>query len=110
MLKDKRYDVIVVGAGFAGAIVAAKLAQEGLNPANGERLRIALIEGGPYYKGKPNWGYGTASRRQMFTHIPQDMRQPNHGRPDCRRPGVQRGGRRFGLLGRKGTSSRRQGL
>ena len=79
MLQEKHYDVVIVGAGFAGAIVAAKLAKEGVNPVNGERLRIALIEGGPYYKGKPNWGYGTASRRQMFTHIPQDMRQPNHG-------------------------------
>ena len=74
MLKEESYDVIVVGAGFAGAIVAAKMAKEGVNPTNGERLRVALIEGGPYYRGKPKWGYGISSRRQMFTHIPQDMR------------------------------------
>ncbi|MBI4482086.1 MAG: GMC family oxidoreductase [Acidobacteria bacterium] len=75
MLKEKSYDVIVVGAGFAGGIVAAKIAQEGLDPTNGERLKIALIESGPYFKGKPRWGYGIPSRRQLFTHIPQDMRQ-----------------------------------
>ena len=79
MPRNNSYDIIVVGAGFAGSIVAAKLAREGVNPTNGEPLRIALIEGGPYYKGKPNWGYGIPSRRRMFTHIPQDMRQPNHG-------------------------------
>ena len=75
MLKEKAYDVIVVGAGFAGAVAAAKIAQEGVNPTNGERLKIALIDAGPYFKGKPNWGYGIPSRRQMFTHIPHDMRQ-----------------------------------
>lgn len=75
MLQEKLYDVIVVGAGFAGAVVAAKLAKEGVNPTNGERLKIALIEGGRYYRGKPNWGYGIPSRRQMFTHIQQDMIQ-----------------------------------
>ncbi len=77
MLKEKSYDVIVVGAGFAGPIVAAKIAQEGVDPGTGERPRIALIEGGAYFKGKPNWGYGIPSRRRMFTHIPQDMRAGN---------------------------------
>ncbi|MBI2819846.1 MAG: GMC family oxidoreductase [Acidobacteria bacterium] len=75
MLQEKLYDVIVVGAGFAGAIVATKIAQQGVDPSNGERLKIALIEGGAYFKGKPNWGYGIPSRRQMFTHIGQDMSQ-----------------------------------
>jgi len=75
MLQEKSYDVIVVGAGFAGSIVAAKVANQGINPSNGELLKIALIEGGPYYKGRPKWGYGHPLRRRMFTHIPHDMRQ-----------------------------------
>ena len=75
MLRESLYDVIIVGAGFAGSIVAAKIAQKGVNPSNGERLKVALIEGGHYYKGRPQWGYGTPLRRQMFTHIPQDMMQ-----------------------------------
>ena len=75
MLKEKLYDVIVVGAGFAGPIAAAKIAAEGVNPSTGEPLKVALIEGGPYYKGKPKWGYGHPLRRRMFTHIPQDMKQ-----------------------------------
>ncbi|MBI4482087.1 MAG: GMC family oxidoreductase [Acidobacteria bacterium] len=75
MLKEKLYDALVVGAGFAGAVVAAKIAQEGVDPTNGERLKVALIEGGPHFKGKPKWGHGIPSRRQLFTHIPQDMRQ-----------------------------------
>lgn len=82
MLREKLYDVIVVGAGFTGSIVAAKIAREGVNPSNGERLKVALIEAGPYYKGKPQWGYGIPLRRQMFTHIPQDMKQGERaGRP-----------------------------
>ena len=74
MLQEKLYDVVIVGAGFAGSIVAAKIAKEGVNPSNGEKLKIALIEGGHYHdrKGKPKWGYGIPLRRQMFTHIPQD--------------------------------------
>src|SRR3990167_3012170 len=75
MLQEKTYDVIIVGAGFAGAIVAAKLAKEGVNPTNGERLKIALMEGGAYYKGKPKWGYGIPSRRLLYTNISQDMMQ-----------------------------------
>ncbi|MBI4483515.1 MAG: GMC family oxidoreductase [Acidobacteria bacterium] len=75
MLREKMYDVIVVGAGFSGSIVGTKIAQKGVNPSSGERLKVAMIDGGPYFKGKPKWGYGIPSRRQMFTHIPQDMRQ-----------------------------------
>lgn len=73
--KEKSYDVIVVGAGFSGPIVASKIAKEGVNPRTGEPLKIALIEAGPYYKGKPQPGYGIPSRRQMFTQINQDMFQ-----------------------------------
>ena len=56
MLKEKLYEVVIVGAGMAGSIVAAKLAQEGGNPRNGGRVKIALIEGGPSYQGKPHQG------------------------------------------------------
>ena len=45
MLQEKMYDVIIVGVGFAGPIVAAKLAQDGVNPSNGEKLKIAVWTG-----------------------------------------------------------------
>ena len=43
MLKEKRYDVIVVGAGFAGAIVAAKLAA-----THPERVEKMVLSALPY--------------------------------------------------------------
>ena len=80
MLQKKMYDVILVGAGMAGSIVATKIAKEGVNPANGEKLKVALIEGGHYYPGKPKYGYGIPSRRQSWTHIVQDMMQGDRSR------------------------------
>lgn len=65
------YDVVVVGAGSAGCIVAARIAERGVNPRTGDRLRIALIEGGPYYfkGGPPRPGYGDPERRRRITNI-----------------------------------------
>ena len=63
------YDVAIVGAGFSGPILAAKIAEKGVHPQTGERLKIALIDAGPYYKGTGRPGYGIPLRRQMFTNL-----------------------------------------
>ena len=49
-MQDKRVDLAIVGAGFSGPILAAKIAEKGVKPGNGEPLAIALIDAGPYYK------------------------------------------------------------
>ncbi|MCH8319592.1 MAG: hypothetical protein IH790_01370, partial [Acidobacteria bacterium] len=63
-MPETKYDVAIVGAGFSGPIMAAKIAEKGVNPRNGERLKVALIEAGPYFKGAPRPGYGSPLRRQ----------------------------------------------
>ncbi len=68
-MPETKYDVAIVGAGFSGPIMAAKIAEKGVNPRNGERLKVALIEAGPYFKGAPRPGHGSALRRQMFTNL-----------------------------------------
>ena len=50
-VEQKPYDLIVVGTGTAGLILASRIAQHGVNPKSGEPLRIASIEAGPYWKG-----------------------------------------------------------
>jgi len=72
MQTQKDYDVIIIGSGVGGSIVAAHLSEKGVNPKNGERLRIAMLEAGPYWKGDPRPGYGIASRRQLITNIFSD--------------------------------------
>ncbi|MDA2933811.1 GMC family oxidoreductase, partial [Acidobacteria bacterium AH-259-D05] len=67
-------DAVVVGAGVAGIIVAAKIAEKGVNSETGGPLRIALIERGPYLKGEPRPGYGHPLRRRMFTNIMAEFR------------------------------------
>lgn len=70
MADPKQYDLIVVGAGFAGIIVAARIAEKGINPKTGDRLRIALIEAGPHLiKGKSRPGYGDPILRQLIPQI-----------------------------------------
>src|SRR5512136_2893923 len=70
MANPKDYDLIVVGAGMAGIIVAARVAEKGVNPKTGERLRIALIEAGPLmFKEKMRPGYGAAGHRQLVPEI-----------------------------------------
>ncbi|MBI4455455.1 MAG: GMC family oxidoreductase [Acidobacteria bacterium] len=72
------FDVIVVGAGTAGTIVASRIVENGINPGNGDRLKVALFEGGPYYlKGGPlRPGIGDPVRRQMITNIRGDETIP----------------------------------
>jgi choline dehydrogenase-like flavoprotein len=62
------YDVIVLGGGTAGCIVAGRLAERGMNPKTGDRLRVALIEGGDDWTVRDpsiNPGYGAPVRRLM---------------------------------------------
>jgi flavin-dependent dehydrogenase len=68
-LQDKRYDLAIVGAGFSGPILAAKIAEKGVKSGSGEPLAIALIDAGPYYKGTARPGYGSALRRRIFTNL-----------------------------------------
>ena len=61
------YDLIVAGGGTAGCLIASRIAQHGINPRTGDRLRVALIEGGPYFiRGESELrpGYGVPERRK----------------------------------------------
>ena len=72
-MADKPYDLAIVGAGMAGCILAARIAEKGVNPKTGEPLRVALLEQGPYFKGDSGPGYGAPMRRQMFTNVSSDF-------------------------------------
>jgi choline dehydrogenase-like flavoprotein len=74
----RNYDVVIVGGGTAGCILAAKLSEKGVNPETGERLKIAMIEAGAYLKGEPKPGYGIPLRRQTFTNLPADIKFGRH--------------------------------
>jgi len=66
------YDLIVAGGGTAGCLIASRIAQHGINPRTGDRLRIALIEGGPYFiRGESELrpGYGVPERRKAVVNI-----------------------------------------
>jgi choline dehydrogenase-like flavoprotein len=66
------YDVVVVGGGTAGCIVAGRIAERGVNPKTGDRLRVAMIEGGDDWTIRdPGMrpGYGYPIRRRMITNI-----------------------------------------
>ena len=72
MPEYRSYDLIVAGGGSAGCIIASRIAQNGIHPATGDRLRVALIEGGPYpLTGKEPLrpGYGVPSRRRAIANI-----------------------------------------
>lgn len=78
MAEDEIFDVIVVGAGTAGTILASRIAENGVNPGTGDRLNVALFEGGPYYlEGGPlRPGIGDPVRRQMITNLRGDETIP----------------------------------
>lgn len=66
------YDVIVLGGGTAGCIVAGRLAEKGINPKTGDRLRVAMIEGGDDWTVRDpaiTPGYGQPIRRRIITNI-----------------------------------------
>lgn len=77
-MPDDSFDVIVVGAGTAGTILASRIAENGVNPTTGDRLRVALFEGGPYYlQGGPlKPGTGDPHRRRVVTNIHNDETEP----------------------------------
>ncbi len=71
------YDLLIVGAGMAGSILAARIAEKGVHPATGDRLKVGLLEWGPYLKGDPRPGYGHPLRRLMFTNVIHEFGQGN---------------------------------
>jgi GMC oxidoreductase/gluconate 2-dehydrogenase subunit 3-like protein len=85
------YDVIVLGGGTAGCMIAGRLAERGINPKTGDRLRVAMIEGGD------DWtihdpgvrpGYGYPVRRRMITKIADGIGPDGGGGPDYVWPAV----------------------
>ncbi len=78
MADVRNYDVVIVGGGTAGCILAAKLSEKGVDPETGKRPKIAMIEAGAYLRGAPKPGYGIPLRRQMLTNIPKDIKFGHH--------------------------------
>ena len=75
------FDVIVVGAGTGGCVLASRIAENGINPTTGDRLKVALFEGGSDYMryhqgvkvgGPFRPGVGDPWRRRIVTNIRQD--------------------------------------
>jgi choline dehydrogenase len=66
---DGQYDLIIVGAGTSGAIIASHVVDRGVRARDGEPLKIAMLEAGPNLTGKLRPGYGVPSRRRMFTNV-----------------------------------------
>ena len=78
------YDVIVLGGGTAGCIIAGRLAERGINPKTGDRLRVALIEGGDDWTIRDPGirpGYGYPTRRRMVTNINYEEIGPEGDEP-----------------------------
>ncbi|MCZ6484679.1 MAG: GMC family oxidoreductase [Acidobacteria bacterium] len=71
-MQKEHYDFITVGAGTAGSIITAHLAEDGVRARDGEPLKIAMIEAGPNLEGKLRPGYGVPSRRGRFTNVPHN--------------------------------------
>lgn len=75
MADTEVYDVLIVGGGMAGCILATRIAEKGVHPRTGESLKVAILERGPYFKGDPRPGYGIPLRRKMFTNISHEFRE-----------------------------------
>ena len=78
------YDVVIVGGGTSGCIVGGRLAERGINPKTGDRLRVAMIEAGDDWTIrdpglKP--GYGSPIRRSMTPNISYDPLSPEAPAP-----------------------------
>jgi choline dehydrogenase-like flavoprotein len=84
------YDVIVLGGGTAGCIVGGRLAERGINPKTGDRLRVAMIEGGDDWTVRDpaiSPGYGQPVRRRVITNIDDGIGPDGRGGPSFTWPG-----------------------
>ena len=76
------YDVLVLGGGTSGCIVAGRIAERGINPKTGDRLRVAMIEGGDDWTIRDpaiTPGVGQPIRRRMITNV-ADGKGPENSR------------------------------
>ncbi len=54
---------------MAGIVLAARIAERGVHPHTGDRLRIALIEAGPHWKHQKMSGYGHPDWRAAVPQV-----------------------------------------
>ena len=93
------YDAVVVGGGTAGCIVAGRLAERGINPKTGDRLKVAMIEGGSDWTIRDAGirpGYGAPIRRQYIANVNYGERNPETPSPEYQ---WYFGGENFKLVG-----------
>ncbi len=97
------YDVIVIGGGTAGCIVAGRLAERGINPKTGDRLKVAMIEGGDDWTIRDvgiRPGYGGPIRRSKITDLPDGIGPEGSPGPTYLWPGPLEGhDENFRLIG-----------
>jgi choline dehydrogenase-like flavoprotein len=96
------YDVLVLGGGTAGCIIAGRLAQRGVNPKTGDRLRVAMIEGGDDWTIRDPGirpGYGYPIRRRMITDVSDGIGPDGVGSPAYQWPAVGSSGENFKVVG-----------
>jgi len=99
MAENEYFDAVIVGGGTAGCIVAGRLAERGINPKTGDRLRVAMIEGGSDWSIRDpaiSPGYGQPIRRRMTVNMNYEAVGPEGKGPGYQWP---YGGENFRLVG-----------